>query len=67
MGLESLFLFTSAGLKGKLQGLEKKRNIFNEFEKEFCEWPILNYSRDKFSRKREKFIYLAKVNPINVA
>ena len=29
MGLESLFLFTSAGLKGKLQGLEKKRNIFN--------------------------------------
>ena len=34
---------------------------------EFCEWAILNYSRDKFSRKREKFIYLAKVNPINVA
>ena len=28
MGLESLLLFTSAGLKGKLQGLEKKKETF---------------------------------------
>ena len=28
MGLESLLLFTSAGLKGKLQGLEKKKKHF---------------------------------------
>ena len=34
----------------------------------FREWPILDFSRDKLSRKRAKFakVYLAKVNPVKV-
>ena len=70
-----------------MTGLAKNRKVAKKIEKkvailmdklsrigkvaEFREWPILDFSRDKLSRKRAKFaklakVYLAKVNPVKV-
>ena len=66
----------------KIDWLAKNRKVEKKLEKkvailmdklsrigkaaEFREWPILDFSRDKLSRKRAKFAKLAKVNPVKV-